>query len=121
MDPLRVPRRHSGIEVTVADGSVRKVAVFLAEQASGHGGEERVRDVLESSAYFVPCIDREGDSVAFLAKDSVAVVRTDEDLWDRDEVNLPVEHQVEVSLRGGAVLRGLLSYVLPPDSSRPVD
>jgi len=121
MDPLRVPKRRSEIEVTVADGSVRKGAVFLAEQASRHGGQERVRDLLESSAYFVPCVDREGDKVAFLAKDSIAAVRTDEPPWERDEVNLPVEHEVDVCLRGGLVLRGFLSYVLPADSSRPVD
>jgi len=121
MDPLRIPKRRTEIEVTFADGSVRKVAVFLAEQASRHGGEERVRDLLESSAYFVPGIDREGDGVAFLAKDSIAVVRTDEPPWERDEVNLPLEHEVDVRLRGGKVLRGLLSYVLPPDSSRPID
>src|SRR3954463_2092909 len=121
MDPLRVPKRRSEIEVTFADGSVRKVAVFLAEQASRHGGEERVRDLLESSEYFVACIDREGDNVAFLAKESLAVVRTEEPPWERDEVNLPVEHEVEVCLRGGAILRGFLSYVLPADSSRPID
>jgi hypothetical protein len=121
MDPLRIPKRRSEIEVTFADGSVRKVAVFLAEQASRHGGEERVRDLLESSADFVPGIDREGDNVAFFAKESIAVVRTDEPPWERDEVNLPVEHEVEVWLRGGTVLRGFLSYVLPADSSRPID
>ena len=98
MDPLRIPKRRTEIEVTFADGSVRKVAVFLAEQASRHGGEERVRDLLESSAYFVPGIDREGDGVAFLAKDSIAVVRTDEPPWERDEVNLPLEHEVDVRL-----------------------
>src|SRR2546430_5616119 len=121
MEPLRVPKRRCEIEVTFADGSVRKVAVFLAEQASGHGGEERVRDLLESAADFVPCIDREGDNIACLAKESIAVVRTDEPPSERDEVNLPVEHDVEVRLRGGGVLRGFLSYVLPPDSSRPID
>src|SRR2546423_4232108 len=121
MDPLRVPKRRSEIEVTFADGSVRKVAVFLAEQASRHEGEERIGDLFESAEYFVPCINQEGDNVTFVAKDSIAVVRTDEPPWERDEVNLPVEHEVEVCLRGGTVLRGLLSYVLPPGSSRPID
>jgi hypothetical protein len=121
MDPLRIPKRRSEIEVTFADGSVRKVVFFLAEQASQHGGEERIGDLLESAADFVPGIDREGDKVAFLAKESIAVVRTDEPPWERDEINLPVEHEVEVWLRGGAVLRGFLSYVLPAESSRPID
>jgi hypothetical protein len=121
MDPLRIPKRRSEVEVTFADGSVRKVAVFLAEQASHHGGEERILDLLESAADFVPGIDREGDHVAFFAKKSIAVVRTDEPPWERDEVNLPLEHEVEVWLRGGTKLRGLLSYVLPTDSSRPID
>ncbi|MFL5290322.1 MAG: hypothetical protein ACJ79U_02280 [Myxococcales bacterium] len=121
MEPLRVPKRRAEIDVTFADGSARKVAVFLSEQASRHGGEERVRDLLESPAGFLPGIDREGDKVALVAKDSIAVVRTDEPPWDRDEVNLPVEHEVEVWLRGGGRLRGLLSYVLPPQASRPID
>jgi hypothetical protein len=121
MDPLRVPKRRAEIDVTFADGSARRVAVFLSEQASRHGGEERVRDLLESEAEFLPCINAEDDNVAFLAKCSIAVVRTDEPPWERDEVNLPLEHEVEVSLRGGTVLRGLLSYVLPPDHSRPID
>jgi len=121
MDPLRVPKRRAEIDVTFADGSVRKVAVFLSEQASLHGGKERVLDLLESPSGFLPGIDREGDKIALVAKDSVAVVRTDEPPWDRDEINLPVEHEVEVLLRGGEKLRGLLSYVLPPESSRPID
>jgi hypothetical protein len=121
MDPLRVPKRRAEIDVTFADGSARKVAVFLSEQASLHGGEERVRDLLESPSGFLPGIDREGEKVALVAKDSIAVVRTDEPPWDRDEINLPVEHEVEVWLRGGARLRGLLSYVLPSESSRPID
>ncbi len=121
MDPLRVPKRRTEIDVIFADGSVRKVAVFLSEQASQHGGEERVRDLFESPAGFVPGIDRDGDKVALLAKESIAVVRTDEPPWERDEINLPVEHEVEVWLRGGTILRGLLSYVLPPGASRPID
>jgi hypothetical protein len=121
MDPLRVPKRRAEIDVTFADGSARKVAVFLSEQASLHGGMERVLDLLESPSAFLPGIDREGDKVALVAKDSIAVVRTDEPPWDRDEINLPVEHEVEVLLRGGEKLRGLLSYVLPAESSRPID
>ena len=46
MEPLRVPKRRAEIDVTFADGSARKVAVFLSEQASRHGGKERVRDLL---------------------------------------------------------------------------
>jgi hypothetical protein len=121
MDPLRVPKRRTQIDVTFADGSARKVAVFLSEQASRHGGQERVRDLCESTSDFIPCFDRDGDKVAMLALDSVAVVRTDEPPWERDEVNLPLEYEVEVWLRGGVKLRGLLSYVLPSEAARPID
>jgi hypothetical protein len=121
MEPLRVPKRRTPIEVTFADGSVRKVAVFLSDQASRHGGAERVGDLLESAQDFFPAMDAQSDRLVLLAKRSIAVVRTEEPPWERDEINLPVEHEVEVSLLGGDVLRGFLSYVLPQESSRPID
>jgi hypothetical protein len=36
-------------------------------------------------------------------------------------VNLPDEHEIEVLLESGQSLRGLISYVLPPERCRVVD
>jgi hypothetical protein len=121
MDPLKVPKRRVVIDVAFADGESRRVAVFLSELASAHGGEERVADLFNGQQEFIPAAEVEGGAMTFLARQSIAVVRSDEPLWERDEVNLPDEHDVEVVLSGGRSLRGLLSYVLPPERCRVVD
>ena len=42
-------------------------------------------------------------------------------LWDVDESNLPLEHEVELVLSNGKAIAGLISYVLPNESCRLVD
>jgi hypothetical protein len=121
MEPLKVPKRRVVVDVTFANGESRRVAVFLSEGSSAHGGAERVADLFNGDAEFIPALEMQGDSMTFVARASIAVVRSDEPLWDRDEVNLPVEHEVDVLLGSGESLHGLLSYVLPPERSRVVD
>jgi hypothetical protein len=121
MEPLKVPKRRVVIDVAFADGESRRVAVFLSELASAHGGQERVADLFNGAQEFIPAAEIEGAAMSFLARDAIAVVRSDEPLWDRDEVNLPDEHEVEVLLGNGQSVRGLLSYVLPPERCRVVD
>jgi hypothetical protein len=121
MEPLRVPKRRVVIDVAFADGESHRVAVFLAELASAHGGQERVADLFNGGQEFIPAVEVEGGAMTFLVRQSIAVVRSDEPLWERDEVNLPDEHEVEVLLESGQSVRGLLSYVLPPERCRVVD
>jgi hypothetical protein len=121
MEPLRVPKRRVVIEVSFADGESHRVAVFLAEMASTHGGQERIADLFNAQQEFIPAVEIEGGAMTFLSRAAIAVVRTDEPDWDRDELNLPVEHEVEVLLDSGQSLRGLLSYVLPPGRCRVID
>ena len=40
---------------------------------------------------------------------------------DADTLTLPTEHEVEVLLGSGLRLRGLVSFLRPPDHSRLVD
>jgi hypothetical protein len=120
MDRLRIPKRRGEVEVTGPDGEVRLFAVFLAEQ-SAHGGPERVSDLLNGPREFLPAVDCKTEAITFLARSSIAVARVPGPLWDVDELNLPIEHEVEVVLAGGKALTGLISYVLPVENCRVVD
>jgi hypothetical protein len=120
VERLRIPKHRGEVEVTSPDGETRRFAVFLAECTS-HGGPERVADLLNGPREFLPAIDCKTDAMTFLARSSIAVARVDGPLWDVDELNLPIEHEVEVVLSNGQVLSGLISYVLPHENCRVVD
>jgi hypothetical protein len=120
VDRLRIPKHRGEVEVTGPNGETRRFSVFLAERAS-HGGPERVCDLLNGSREFLPAIDCETDAMTFLVRSSIAVARVEGPLWDVDELNLPIEHEVEVVLTTGKVLAGLISYVLPLENCRVVD
>jgi len=120
MDRLRIPKHRAEVEVTSPDGEARSFSVFLAERTS-HGGPERVCDLLNGPREFLPAIDCKTDAMTFLARSSIAVARVEGPLWDVDELNLPIEHEVEVVLTSGQVIAGLISYVLPHENCRVVD
>jgi len=121
VDRLRIPKHRAEVEVTGAEGRARRFSLFLSECASGHGGPERVVDLLNGPREFLPAIDCETDSTTFLARSAILIARVAGPLWDVDEMNLPLEHEVEVVLSDGKALTGLVSYVLPSESSRVVD
>jgi hypothetical protein len=54
MDDLRVPKRAVPVEVILPGGSARRVSVFLGEGAAAHHGPERLSDLLNGSAPFIP-------------------------------------------------------------------
>ena len=120
MERLRIPKQRGDVEVTGPDGKTRRFGVFIAERTS-HGGPERVADLLNGPREFLPAIDSETDAMTFLARSSIVVARVDGPLWDVDELNLPLEHEVEVVLGSGQVLTGVISYVLPHENCRVVD
>jgi len=120
VDRLRIPKNRGDVEVTGPDGETRPYSVFLAERTS-HGGPERVCDLLNGAREFLPAIDCKTDAMTFLARSSIAIARVAGPLWDVDELNLPVEHEVEVVLSTGQVIAGLISYVLPVENCRVVD
>lgn len=123
MEDLRVPKRPVPAEVILPGGEVRPISLFLAEAASGHAGPERPADLLNGGLDFVPARDDAEGTMTFLNVDGLAVVRVDRALdgGGDDALTLPTEHEVEVLLGTGAVLRGLVSYLRPPDRSRLVD
>jgi hypothetical protein len=120
VDRLRIPKHRGEVEVTGPDGETRRFSVFLAERTN-HGGPERVVDLLNGPREFLPAIDCKTDAITFLVRSSIAVARVEGPLWDVDELNLPLEHEVEVVLASGQMIAGLISYVLPVENCRVVD
>jgi hypothetical protein len=123
MDELRVPKRRVAIEIAIAHDPRRSVVVFLSEFASHHAGAERVSDLLNGSAEFLPALDPDGKRMTFYNRAGILFVRVDpaEEPVLADAHTIPTEHEVELTLSEGSVLRGLVSYVLPPDRARVID
>ena len=120
MDRLRIPKHRAEVEVSGPDGESRRFSLFLAEHTS-HGGPERVVDLLNGPREFLPAVDCATEATTFLGRSCIVVARVAGPLWDVDEMNLPLEHEVEVVLSNGKALSGLISYVLPNESCRVVD
>lgn len=123
MEDLRVPKRRTAIEIQLQGGAIHRVAVFLGEFASGHAGPERLSDLLNGPGEFFPAYDLEADAMTFLNRTGLAVVRLPNvvELEAADPLTLPTEHEVEIVLDDGIKLRGLVSYLLPPEHSRLID
>jgi len=123
MEDLRVPKRRVAAEALLPGGDARRITLFLADTASKHSGPERASDLLNGGDDFVPAFDEESKAMTFLNRAELAAVRLAgrEAEEDGSDLTLPTEHQVEVTLRGGGVLRGLVSYLRAPDQSRLVD
>lgn len=123
MADLRVPKRRAAAEVLLPGGTSRRVVLFLAEAASHRAGPERPSDLLGGGDDFIPALDEGSGQMTFLNRAGLAAVRVDAALEaEPDEApTIPTEHDVEVLLGDGTVLRGLVSYLRPPDHSRLVD
>jgi hypothetical protein len=123
MSDLAVPKRRIPVTVTLAGGMHREVILFLAEGVSGHEGGERLSDLLNGGAGFIPAVEVETQAMTFLNRMAVVVAEAGP-LAERaaaDDLSLPFEHEVELTLTDGRTLRGHLSYVLPPDHARVAD
>jgi hypothetical protein len=120
VDSLTIPKHRSEVEVTGPGGDVRRYALFLSERTS-LGTPERITDLLNGPREFLPAIERGTEQLTLLCRSAIAVARVAGPLWDVDEQNVPLEHEVEVLLESGHVLRGVVTYVRPDASCRVVD
>ena len=123
MSDFRVPKRRVAIAATLAGGLRRDVTVFLAEAAPGHAGGERLSELLNGASDFLPALEAETGEMTFLNRDAVMIAEAsaDAERSGADELTIPTEHAVEITLTDGRRLRGHVSFVLPPDHSRLAD
>jgi hypothetical protein len=123
MSELAVPKRRVALAVTLSGGLRREVTVFLSEAVPGHAGAERLSDLLNGRGDFIPALETDTRTMTFLnrARVLIAEAGADAERTGTDELTIPTEHDVELTLDDGRVLRGLVTYVLPPDRARLAD
>lgn len=123
MRELHVPKRRVEVELTFVNRERRRLALFLSSERPGRAGPERVSDLLARAEPFFPAVDPATGDVSLVARDAVALARLGpaDEPDDGDALTLPTEHPVEIHLRDGGRVEGTLSYVLPPERSRPID
>jgi hypothetical protein len=122
MEDLRVPKHRTAVEVLLPGGAARRMALFLAEAAPDHAGPEVPLDLLNGRHEFIPAFDEAAGAMTFLRLAGLPVVRVAHALEvEDDELTLPTEADVDVTLLDGTTLGGLISFVRPPDRSRLVD
>lgn len=119
MDELRIPKRRVPIEITLVDGSTRRVEVFLSEVAETHPGPEQVEDLVNGELRFLPAFDSERKAMTFLNPNAIKLIQTEADAAAVEE--LATEHVVALSFAGGERITGRVRYVMPPDASRVSD
>jgi hypothetical protein len=120
-DDLRVPKRRAHVEVLLPGGAARQVTVFLAEFASRHSGPERLSDLLNAEADFIPALDVATNLMTFLNRHGIAAARVSREWELGDEPAGGDQHEVEIALTDGTTLRGTVSFMLPPEHSRLLD
>lgn len=121
MDELRVPKHRVAAEVLLPGGATRRIALFLAEAAPDHAGPERPLDLLNGRAEFLPALDEATGEMTFLNRAALSAVRVAREVEPEELPTIPTEHEVELLLCDGAVLRGLVSYLRPATHARLVD
>jgi len=123
MDDLKVPKRRVPASITLAGGLQTRVAFFLSDVAPGHPGHELLCDLLEDEAPFLPAAESETGAIAFISRAALVVVEAgaDAERGPGEDLALPTEFAVEVTVVEGQRLRGHVSYVRPPDRARLVD
>src|SRR5688500_5614892 len=103
MEELKVPKSSTLVEVQLSDGRKHSVALFLANQASGHNGRQRVSDLLNGKDEFIPALDIASKVMTFLNRRNISVARVpiEDEKDNAEEYTLPEEKEVRVTLLDG--------------------
>jgi hypothetical protein len=122
MDELRIPKHQIPAEVTLEGGAPRKVVFYLADFAQSHAGGERLSDLLNGPAEFLPARNEAGD-VVLLSRSAIVAVSTEasDEAAETAAWEQVYRHEVEVRLKGGQSMRGAAEYSLEPEHSRILD
>jgi hypothetical protein len=122
METFRIPKQRATVDVVHVDGSTARVSVFLAQSAEAHDGAERLSELLEEPGDFLPAVDFSSETVQWLNRTGLALVRAAPSLdIQPDGHTIPHEEEVSVFLSNGLVVHGLVTYELPPHLSRLTD
>jgi hypothetical protein len=120
-DELKVPKRRVQVELLVPGSPARQVTVFLSEFASTHTGPERLSDLLNGHDEFLPGLDLAADAITFFGRHSIAAARVAREWELGEEPVAGQQHEVEIQLTDGALLRGTVTFVLPHERARLLD
>ncbi|HEX8698512.1 MAG TPA: hypothetical protein VF815_06735 [Myxococcaceae bacterium] len=123
MEELRVPKRRVGAQIVLPGGETRNVFVFLSEASPERHDGERLSDLLNTGAKFLPAMDASTATMLLFNAASIAVARVDaaHEPREEDQLTLLTEHEVEVRLVDGQRLQGLVTYVMPEGRTRLTD
>ena len=123
----RLPRVRIDAEIHLSGRQMRRVNLFLGDRAETRPGPERPSDLLNSSADFIPALER--DVVVLINLEQVLRVTVDAELEiGADELTMldasiaqATRQRVHLTLDDGTTARGDLSYVLPEGQRRIQD
>ncbi len=96
------------------------MSVFLSAGVPEYSESERLSDLLNSGARFIPAQDVATGKVTFLNSGAIAVARIDleHELREEDRLTILTEHEVEIRLMDGQRLQGLIVYMQPEGRTR---
>jgi hypothetical protein len=120
LEEFRVPKRPIIAQVLLPGGEGREVSVFLAAGVPDYSENERLSDLLNREAGFIPAQDMATGRVTFLNSVAIVVARTDleHELREEDRLTILTEHDVEIRLVDGQRLQGLIIYMQPEGRTR---
>jgi len=120
LEEFRVPKRPIIAQVVLPGGEAREVSVFLTAGVPNYSENERLSDLLNSEARFIPAQDVATGRITFLNSVAIAVARTDleHELREEDRLTILTEHEVEIRLVDGQRLQGLIVYIQPEGRTR---
>jgi hypothetical protein len=122
VDSLRVPKRRASVEALLLDGTFGRFELFLAETSPRHEGPERLVDLLSQRDRFLPALEAEKEAMTWVNTSNVVFARASLETDPQPELEtLPTEHEIEIVLRTGTRLKGLVSYIRPDGHSRATD
>lgn len=128
----QVPKHEASAEIRLADGSRRRVTVYLSERAQSHAGAERPSDLLNGDDRFIP-VNFPDTGFALLRRTSVVTMTVDvedelvgaggtEDVFGPGPDPEGLErHDVVVILDDGSELEGTMTFLMPPGERRLQD
>ncbi|MFN0064477.1 MAG: hypothetical protein ACKVPX_18395 [Myxococcaceae bacterium] len=121
---VNVPKDNVRLELKLTSGQWQAVELFLAKNAAGHHGSERVEDVLNGPDDFFPVRVPGQASIRLISREKVTRVRLPHEpevsAGDPD-IELVSRHEVDLLLEDGESLRGVVEFIRPAGHARLLD